>query len=458
MAIKISVFALLACGAAMSARAAVFPLERKTMTAEEALVCPGYGPGVALELDKPKAIAREPKAASKYPLYGVFKSGEKYALPFRVDESKGTGKGYDRLMVDLNGNGDLRDDPVSRGSRKDSPNLLPDRETVIFEPIELPSDKAMGPWNPRFGAVMYIRRDRQTLFKAGQRDSIGSIGLRAGCYLEATVDLNGVKEKIGLVDANCNLRIGDNAGIVVIKRGLGAGDAFNLQRGDAILRDRNGNGRIDFDLCESESEPFNDVICFGSKVYRMTVDQDLRSLHLEPHPDPVGQVAFVGHAETIRTVTLAREKAAFQWQPVTPAIVNGRAVVPVGKYHLFTCVVACTNGEGTIAMTKGQADTTKDVFQILPGKTATLRCGMPLELRIRAERLRSPGEDQAVTRTAVTSNPPLLLITVQIIGASGEKYYAHAKGADLTVLPPPPRFRILEGQGNAIASGQFEYG
>ena len=33
-------------------------------------------------------------------------------LLFRLDESKGNGQGYDRLIVDVNRNGDLTDDPV----------------------------------------------------------------------------------------------------------------------------------------------------------------------------------------------------------------------------------------------------------------------------------------------------------------------------------------------------------
>jgi hypothetical protein len=33
---------------------------------------------------------------------------------FRLDESKGTGRGYDRLCIDMNFNNDLSDDPVIR--------------------------------------------------------------------------------------------------------------------------------------------------------------------------------------------------------------------------------------------------------------------------------------------------------------------------------------------------------
>lgn len=454
---KSAVFALLVGAAAVSATAAEFPLKPKRMTAEEALLCPGYGPGSRLSTERPATIAREPKAASKRPLYGTFTSEKTYAVPFRVDESKGTGSGYDRLLVDWNGNGDLTDDPVSRGSTTHSPRVFSGITRVVFDPVDLPKDRKMGPWTPRFGALLALHQDRPASPEAGGPHAIGSIGLRAGWYLQATVDLDGVRETIGLVDCNGNLHIGDNAKIVVIRRGLGRGDALDDQLADAILRDRNGNGRIDFDVCENESEPYTNRVCIGSKVYEMSVAADLRSIRLEPYPGPVGEVAIAGHPETIRTVTLAWQEEPFKWHPVTPAIVNGKAVVPAGTYHLFSCVVAQSNGDGTIAMTKGQVDTTKDVFEVVSGKTAALRCGMPLELRVQAERRSLPHEDRAATATAGTADPPLL-IGVELVGAGDELYYAHVKGKDLTVLPPPPGFRILDARGNEVASGKFEYG
>jgi hypothetical protein len=38
--------------------------------------------------------------------------GGKLGVAFRLDEPQGKGKGYDRLILDLNRNGDLTDDPV----------------------------------------------------------------------------------------------------------------------------------------------------------------------------------------------------------------------------------------------------------------------------------------------------------------------------------------------------------
>ena len=87
-----------------------FPLEFKTLNAEEAMAFPG-GSGLygTLRLDKPNAITKAPPAISKHPLYGQM-SVSTNRVYFQIDESKGDGNGYDRLIVDLNQNGDLTDD------------------------------------------------------------------------------------------------------------------------------------------------------------------------------------------------------------------------------------------------------------------------------------------------------------------------------------------------------------
>jgi len=62
-----------------------------------------------------------PQFASKNPIYGRVQLGVDYRVPgsgtacyFAIDESRGTGKGYDRFYFDLNGDLDLRDDSASK--------------------------------------------------------------------------------------------------------------------------------------------------------------------------------------------------------------------------------------------------------------------------------------------------------------------------------------------------------
>ncbi|MGP8235701.1 MAG: hypothetical protein ACLQVW_09845 [Limisphaerales bacterium] len=70
--------------------------------------------------EKPFAeVKNYPNFASKAPIFGAARFGAKAFQPdsgqlfyFAVDESRGTGKGYDRLYFDGNQDLDLRNDPV----------------------------------------------------------------------------------------------------------------------------------------------------------------------------------------------------------------------------------------------------------------------------------------------------------------------------------------------------------
>jgi len=91
-----------------------------------------------------------PKLASKRPLYGVAEFDKSYysrkpglKFAFVIDESAGTGNGYDRLVFDLNRDGDLTNDsPV--GVLRDTPEvaMIPYKlkQAVCFNCLDVPFD------------------------------------------------------------------------------------------------------------------------------------------------------------------------------------------------------------------------------------------------------------------------------------------------------------------------------
>jgi hypothetical protein len=80
--------------------------------------------------DKPFAqVKAYPAFASKKPIYGSIHFYKDRRQPdtaqtayFAVDESQGTGSGYDRLYFDANGDLDLRNDPVVQPQRNPPAN------------------------------------------------------------------------------------------------------------------------------------------------------------------------------------------------------------------------------------------------------------------------------------------------------------------------------------------------
>jgi hypothetical protein len=102
--------------------------------------------------DKPyPQVKAYPAFASKKPIYGSIhfnldrkqpNSGQ--AVYYAVDESKGTGKGYDRLYFDADGDLDLRNDPVVKPQRqppdKARQNYSGIKAQVIFDCLTLNLD------------------------------------------------------------------------------------------------------------------------------------------------------------------------------------------------------------------------------------------------------------------------------------------------------------------------------
>src|ERR1035437_6542110 len=100
---------LVAVAVVVTVTAEDFPLTFRTIPAKEVMSFPGgsgtYG---QLATAQPAKLRKEPKAKSRHPLYGVCRDlPTSSSFLFRLDESKGDGKGYDQLIVDMNQNGDL---------------------------------------------------------------------------------------------------------------------------------------------------------------------------------------------------------------------------------------------------------------------------------------------------------------------------------------------------------------
>jgi hypothetical protein len=83
--------------------------------------------------DRDKNVIRYPRFASEHPLYGYMPLPEAQGARrcFALDESKGTGTGYDRLYFDANANLDLTDDSPLAASGIGA--------TVFFEDVAVPA-------------------------------------------------------------------------------------------------------------------------------------------------------------------------------------------------------------------------------------------------------------------------------------------------------------------------------
>lgn len=454
--------------AAATAVAVEYPLELKTMTREEALTCPGGYGGYGTLMTRLPAPVKTPEAKSAHPLLARVDSrggspdtkSSRENPVFFFDESEGTGKGYDRMIVDLNGNGDLTDDPVVKCVPRDS-QQDEDYPRAWFGPVELPPEFAVGQWRPRFYAEVYIyNREILKMANANQQFPIGRLQLRTGSYLEASVELNGVKQKFGLIDGNCNFRLRDNSQMIKVNRSADRASWY-LAPGDFFLRDRDGNGRFERTMTGNDAEPFSRLAYFGTQPFTVAVADDLKSVRFEPFAGPTGKLKT---KPELTDLTLGWEAATDQWEALTPVAENGVVTVPAGQVRVSNLTAGGRTAGGKWLKTLSY-DTGDKTFAVEAGGETTLEFGTPLKLEVTCAKGREEGESAGGAIGAVRrlfggsgSQPATVLnMNVVIQGAGGERYSSFVEEGAPGALPPP-KFEIADSGGKVIESGNFEFG
>jgi len=409
------------------AGAVEFPLEQAKADPRQTTLPGVQGSTTMILAKKPAEIRNAPAASSKRPLYGSITSSEKgKAFLFRLDESK-AGRGYDRLIIDFNSNGDLRDDPVVEAEKLEGGEEAQGFEQRTFGPIDTPAK--IGAWATSIRVTTLVFNRGQA---TGPAAIAGQMQVAPASYLVATVELNGAKEKIGLVDANVNFALGDAA---VRETGYA---------GDVILRDRDGSGGFDADQLATESEAFASVVYFGGVPYAVTLADDLKSIKIEPYAGPVGELTADGFDKAQKLV-LGRQVGK-TWGRLTPQASNGVLKVPEGKYFVQSCSLGAKDANDQLWGALGSQEAPRQTVEVKAGQRAALAFGAPLELRTVARR-----------PAGVTSlfTAPKLDINVEIYGAGGERYLMFFKGSEVL---NPPRFKVVDTEGKQLAAGQLEYG
>ena len=446
-----------------------FPLEFKTLNAEETMAFPG-GSGISgsLRLDKPGAITKAPTAISKHPLYGEL-SIRTNRLWFRIDESKGDGKGYDRLIVDLNQNGDLTDDPVAARVEQPKPaSALNQPEIALFGPIPVPDEKKIGTWRPIYFAQMYLYAKPADIAANRGNSYLGQLRFKAGWYLETTVDLDGVTRKVGIVDGNCNFRLGDFNQPTTYQNGTETNWYF--QGGDYFLVANDVSGKFENSIGSSVSAPFGPLLYLGAKPYKAVLAADDKSLALETWTGPLAELALQPHGEQVSGIQVAWEAAPGEWQLLQPGVENGKAKVPSGNYRLYTCTLKVKTATGETMILSGYKRTPKDTIKAEAGVATPFKCGAPLEVKVTSVRdTRNSGSTASDSGSFLdrffggsAGSEPVLqqLIQASVLGAGGEMYSNFYLKEDKGNLrqPPKPAFAINTADGKQVASGNMEFG
>lgn len=445
-----------------------FALEFKTMAAQAAMSFPG-GNGLSgvLQLSKPAEITKAPPSISKYPIFGQLSSPTAKLL-FRLDESKGDGQGYDRLVVDVNRNGDLTDDAsVAQIGQPERPTDPRSPEKVLFGPIPVPDDRKISAWRPVYFAQMHLYARRTAAGFPKQSRFLGQLRLKAGWYLAATVDIDGTARKVGIVDGNCSFRLGEVGGPTHYQSGSVTNWFF--LGGDHFVLDNSGSGRFANSPGSLESSPFGPILYLGAKPYKAALAADCKTLRLEPWTEPLAELTLQPQGEQVNGIQLAWEDAPGEWQLLQPGVAVGKAHVPPGNYRLYTCSLKATTPAGDSLILNGYRRSPKDTVKAEANVTTRFDCGAPLRIKVTSARVTptsvpvSPNSGSLSGRIKGLlpnkSAPVLQRIQASVIGAGGETYSSFVlldkKGSR---QPPKPVFTIRTVDGKQVGSGNLEFG
>ncbi len=429
---------------AARAVAAEFPLECKLLTPEQAAACYAHGPSARLAARPHTSFRRQPNAVSRFPLYGRLQVGKNPPLLFRLDESQGSGNGYDRLILDFNRNGDLTDDPEYIGIVKPTA-VSPYAEVSLFGPVEnLPEWKA-GPWPAPLCIKVNLRKRSIWWTRLYGPVLIGDLEARPCWFLHTTVTLGELREPLGILDCNCNFKLGEMPSL----RQFGPSKRLiSFIPGDLLLRDDNQNGVFDFSVLDTDTQIFSHLFCSGTNVVVLDLDPNLRFVRLEPYAGPVGMVKL--HPQLQSAVLTWWTKGT--WSPVCIRLDHGQATVPAGTYAFHSSVLEGTDKAGQPFLARASNHETTNRFQVVEGRTTPVACGPPLELRVETKRY--PSHELAHGPQDLC----LVHINVRVIGSGGEVYTGYTRGPDFSVKSPPPKFQVVAESGQVVCTGQLEYG
>jgi hypothetical protein len=285
--------------------------------------------------------------------------------------------------------------------------------------------------------------------------TIGQLVLKAGWYLDTTVTVDGLKQKVGVFDGDGNLHLGDVSRSQTYTNR--AEVSWYFRSGDTLLVDADGSDGFENDAFQSKAYPFGPLLYLGGKAYKVALAPDCKSLSVEPWTEPLAEVALKPQGDEVRTVTLAWQQPGGQWQLLRPEVTAGKVMVPPGDYRIYACSLAGGSAQRDQVMVSGMQRVPQTPVSIAAGQANTIECGGPLEIKVTASKTRAItqlmlGEDAGDAKTDSE-----LRINANVIGAGGEIYSTFQKGTGFRLQPPKPTFKIPQA-GKMVANGNLEFG
>jgi protocatechuate 3,4-dioxygenase beta subunit len=166
-------------------------------------------------------------------------SGGPFALKAILDESGGTGTGYDTLYVDTVGDGEFTDPVTYKVAPIERKTGLGGRPLVgYFDNVGIPRGQSDGP-GPR--AQIFVEHDPAG---AGGTDYV--VNLIPAQWAVGTIEVNGQPVPVAMVDGTWNGSVADRGGANPEKiNQMAPGDDAQVMRGDYIILGKSGQTQLE---------------------------------------------------------------------------------------------------------------------------------------------------------------------------------------------------------------------
>ncbi len=337
-----------------------------------------------------------------------------------LDESKGTGKGYDTLVADGNRNKDLSDDPRhpirARGLLA---RLFGGQEQTICEHVK----------------VMVPYRKAELAYQVGviigpQEDAQVNVWVCPDMWAVGEVALGGRRYSIGILDANVNGVFGECARLRETAWG-----SHELVQGDRIHIAPSGKPALDrADAGNPARSPLlSRLVKIDGQYHELAVNDEGTRAAIRPVNPRMGKLRLPAGE--------LKAHAASEHVVVDLSSRDSRVLtLPVGEYAVPEYDYTWRAGGKTIRVRARTYGSDTPAFLVLkPDTTTDLQLGQPLHGKMTADR----------------KNKDTVSFSLTVFGPGGERIrgvYINGK------RPPAPRLTVRDSSGKKVLDDKFSYG
>lgn len=417
------------------------PLSYLAFPEENAAYCPGGYGRQTLSASPPPGDWTLPDFSDKHPLYAVIELGDSRFLAV-LDRKPAHAPFYNRIFFDRNGNGDLTDEePLVNTDEQDASQSY---HSCAFPPVDVLMETA-GQVFPRrlawylSGSVPPNSTGSDPRAEAARLRTI-NLFTQSACAYMGEFQLDGKAYRLALGDTTANGSFDETVALADNRRDP---NGRVYPGGDSFLITPNNyfSGKNILIL--------GDFLAVGERLFQVHLDVPASRLRLEPRE--AGLVDLPGPMQSLSMISA--EKQGFM------AVDTGRQVpVPAGSWTLLSYALQKQDAWGDIWQLESAGCAGSPPLRVLPQGRATLDVGEPLKSQVQLpEYALAQAAAQGSLRMSFLLRGKQDEFVTNLQRISGTRTQ-HETAARYVNRPKEPSYRIIQPNGEQVASGSFEYG